>query len=86
VHPHDADAAGIGEGEEAVLESKNGAVSGVVRYDAGVGIGSVSVPHGYSSPRMSHLMSGATDFDPLTGMVLQSGVPVKLRSVEVPAF
>ena len=79
VHPVDAEAAGIADGDEVRVESASGHLVGVARVDESIRPGAVSVPHGFSQPNVGALTSGSTDLDPLTGMVLQSGLAVSIR-------
>ena len=46
--------------------------------DAAIRRGVVSVPHGFGAPNVNALTSTTHDVDPLTGMVLLSGLPVAL--------
>jgi anaerobic selenocysteine-containing dehydrogenase len=82
VHPVDADELGIADGEVVRVSSSSGTLVCVASIDDGIARGAVSVPHGFDGlamPNVSELISGTTDLDPLTGMVLQSGVPVSIE-------
>jgi hypothetical protein len=46
--------------------------------DDTVARGHVSFPHGFEPP-VGSLISSTEDVDPLTGMVRQSGVPVRIE-------
>ena len=79
VHPDDAAARRLQAGAEAVVESAHGRVVATVALDETLRPGVVSLPHGFAEPAIGALTSGRTDADPLTGMVLQSGLRVRLR-------
>lgn len=79
VHPADAKAAGIADGDAVEVRSATGSLVGTARVGDGIRRGAVSVPHGYAQPNVGSLTSGRTGVDPLTGMVLQSGLAVELR-------
>jgi anaerobic selenocysteine-containing dehydrogenase len=78
IHPSDAAAAGITDGGSVRVTSRSGSLVGVAKVGAGIRRGAVSIPHGFAAPNVSTLTTGARDTDPLTGMVLQSGVAVTL--------
>lgn len=78
VHPADAEAAGVVHGQAVEVRSGAGAIVGMLRVDEEIRRGVVSMPHGYAQPNVGNLTSGRVGVDPLTGMVLQSGVPVEL--------
>jgi anaerobic selenocysteine-containing dehydrogenase len=82
LHPADAADAGIVDGGPVRVVSRAGSLVGIARVADAIRRGAVSIPHGYGAPNVSALTSAAWDTDPLTGMVLQSGVPVRL---EVPS-
>jgi hypothetical protein len=47
--------------------------------------GSVSVPHGLQDANVSRLTRAHRgEVDPLTGMIVQSGIPVTISSEEIP--
>ena len=72
----DADRLGVADGDPIVVSSAYGAVHATATVTDELRRGAVSVPHGLGEPNVSHLTSAAADVDPLTGMVLQSGVAV----------
>ena len=47
--------------------------------------GTVSVPHGFATGNAAELTSATTGVYPLTGMVLQSGIAVRISPVGSPA-
>jgi anaerobic selenocysteine-containing dehydrogenase len=80
VHPADAADSRVLDGESVRVTSPAGSLTGTARVDPDIRRGAVSIPHGFLVPNVSRLTTGATGTDPLTGMVLQSGVPVTLTA------
>ena len=78
--PVDAKRLGLSDGAAAVISSKAGSAYGAVRLDPSLRPGTVHVPHGWSAPGVSNLISATADVDALTGMPLQSGVPVTVQA------
>jgi anaerobic selenocysteine-containing dehydrogenase len=78
LHPADADEAGLGQGQRVRVMSPSGEVTGTARIDIAIRRGAVSVPHGFGDPNVNYLTSARQGVDPLTGMILQSGVPVTI--------
>lgn len=81
IHPTDATDAGLSDGSRARVISAAGTLVANVCVDDGVARGHASFPHGFDppvGPRVGALISSA-DADPLTGMVRQSGVPIRLE-------
>jgi hypothetical protein len=78
VHPSDAVTAGVVDGALATVTSANGTTTGRVRVSSELRPGTVSVPHGWTGPDVCRLTSGEDDLDSLTGMVVQSGFPVRI--------
>jgi anaerobic selenocysteine-containing dehydrogenase len=78
VHPDDAAAAGVVDGEPVVVRSAQGELIGVAKVDASVRPGVVSVPHGHQSANVNRLTSKDV-IDAPTGMARYSGVPVSLH-------
>ena len=83
VHPEDAAACGVGEGDAVEVRSASGRVRVTVRLDDGLRRGTVSVPHGWYGANVCRLTS-ATDVDPLTTQPQMSGYPVSLHRVGAP--
>jgi anaerobic selenocysteine-containing dehydrogenase len=79
VHPDDATAAGVVDGQPVAVRSKRGEMVGVARVDPSVRRGVVSVPHGHQRANVNRL-THKDDIDPVTGMAHYSGVPVSLHS------
>jgi hypothetical protein len=64
------------------VSSRSGTLACVASIDDAIARGAVSVPHGFdglAAPNVGELISGTIDVDPLTGMVVQSGVPVSIE-------
>ncbi|MEO8680939.1 MAG: molybdopterin-dependent oxidoreductase [Vicinamibacterales bacterium] len=94
IHPHDADARGIADGQEVDVESRVGLIRVPVKLDAGIMPGVVSLPHGFGHDRegvrlgVARALGGAslndlTDdaaIDPVSGNAVLSGVPVHVRA------
>jgi anaerobic selenocysteine-containing dehydrogenase len=78
VHPDDARAAGLVDGEAVVVRSKRGEMVGVAKVDPSIRRGVVSVPHGHQGANVN-LLTDKDDIDLVTGMTRYSGVPVSLR-------
>jgi anaerobic selenocysteine-containing dehydrogenase len=79
LHPADAEARGIADGDPVVVSSGAGSVEGIAKVTAQIRQGAMSVPHGFSAPNVGHLISNDDHVDPLTGMVLQSSLPVEVH-------
>jgi anaerobic selenocysteine-containing dehydrogenase len=81
VNPHDATAAGISDGDDIDVTSSTGTISGRARVTDDVVSGAVSIPHGLVDQNVSVLTSaGVGTTDPLTGMVVQSGIVITIRA------
>jgi anaerobic selenocysteine-containing dehydrogenase len=79
MHPDDASAAGLADGDDAVVTSGfGGTMTGVVQVDDGIVRGAVGIPHGWATPNVSDLLSVDEGVDPLTGMPTYCCVPVTL--------
>jgi anaerobic selenocysteine-containing dehydrogenase len=80
IHPEDAATAGVTGAPGVAVESATGRLVAPVRITEDVAVGTVSVPHGLAADRnVARLTTGATGtVEPLTGMVVQSGLPVRI--------
>jgi anaerobic selenocysteine-containing dehydrogenase len=78
LHPDDAAAARVVDGEQLVVRSAAGEIVAYAKVDPGMRCGAVSVPHGYESANVNVLTSHL-DTDPLTGMAQYSGVAVEIE-------
>lgn len=74
----DARQHGISDGGDIEIESAHGSMTLEVSVTDDIRQGVISVPHGFASANVCRLTSAAL-VDPLTGMVLQSGLPVVAR-------
>jgi anaerobic selenocysteine-containing dehydrogenase len=82
VHPSDATAHDIVHGGLVRISSVSGSVVASARLDDRMVPGAVFLPHGFSAPNVGDLTSGTLGVDPLSGMVLQSGLAVSLNPVD----
>lgn len=82
VHPTDAAEAGIVDGGPVWVESAFGRLSGIAKVNDSIRRGAVAIPHGWSDPNVSTLLSATEGVDALTGMPTYSGVPVTLGIAE----
>lgn len=81
INPVDAIANGIQDGARITITSAAGSTDGRARFSVDIVPGAVAMSHGWNGPNACALTSIDDDLDPLTGMVLQSGVPITLRPV-----
>lgn len=86
MHPDDAAALSLGEGDAAVCESDTGRISVVIEHDEAVRRGTVTLPHGYGmrfrggaviGPELNRL-TRSDHCDPLTRTPYHKYVPVRL--------
>jgi anaerobic selenocysteine-containing dehydrogenase len=78
VHPDDAAAAGVADGEPVAVRTGRGELVGVAKVDESVRRGAVSVPHAHEGANVNRL-TDKDDLDLLTGMAHYSGFPVTLH-------
>jgi len=78
VHPDDAAAAAVADGQPVVVRSAQGEMVGIAKLDPSMRIGSVSVPHGHQAANVN-LLTCNDHIDPTTGMALYSGISVSLH-------
>jgi anaerobic selenocysteine-containing dehydrogenase len=78
VHPDDADAAGVVDGQPVIVRSPQGELIGVAHVDASTRAGAVSVPHGHQRANVN-VLTCEHDIDQVTGMAHYSGLPVTLH-------
>ena len=78
LHPDDARAAGVADGQPVELSTARGTLTGVAKVDPAIRRGVVSVPHGHHGANVNAL-TDKDELDPVTGMVRYSAVPVALR-------
>jgi anaerobic selenocysteine-containing dehydrogenase len=82
IHPGDAAAHGIADGQSVRVHNTRGAIVLIAKVDAGMRRGVVSIPHGHEQANVNCLTS-VDDVDPLGGMALYSGVPVAVEPMAV---
>jgi anaerobic selenocysteine-containing dehydrogenase len=81
LHPTDAAAAGVTDGQQVTVRSTRGEVVGVARVDPRIRPGVVSVPHGHEHANVN-LLTSTREVDALTGMARYSGIAVSVRPVQ----
>lgn len=79
IHPQDASTSGIEHGDAVLVRSASGAVEGRASITESIRPGAISLPHGFSETNVGALTSTTVGVDALTGMVLQSGLPVSVE-------
>lgn len=67
---------GVADGDTIVISSDHGSINATVQVSDRIERGCVGLPHGWATVDVSRLTSASDSVDPLTGMVLQSGLPV----------
>ena len=80
LHPTDAAAAGIADGQQVIVRSSRGEIVGTAHVVASIRPGVVSVPHGHENANVNHLTS-TLEVDPVTGMTRYSGLQVSVHPV-----
>jgi anaerobic selenocysteine-containing dehydrogenase len=78
LHPEDADARGIGDGDRVRVHNDSGTIELVARIDPGMRRGVASIPHGHLDGNVNCLTSKSA-IDPISGMALYSGVPIEVE-------
>jgi anaerobic selenocysteine-containing dehydrogenase len=97
IHPEDAEAHGVGDGDPVRLSSAHGAVELAARVTDEVGPGTVAVPHGWGHAggwETANAAGGANvnelassepeDLESLAGMAFLNGIPVRIEPVASP--
>jgi anaerobic selenocysteine-containing dehydrogenase len=95
IHPADAEQVGVGDGELVRIESKAGSITLPASVTLEMNPGTIAVPHGWGhhggwqranaagGACSNLLVSTATeDVEPLAGMSILNGIPVRLTRVE----
>ena len=89
LHPDDADSLGVADGDLVLIESPHGSITGVAIGAPDVKQGVVSMAHswggastdddvrGHGVPT-NRLVANDAGYDPITGMAVQSAIPVRL--------
>ncbi len=80
LHPADAEARGIHDGQTVRVSNASGTVDFIARVDPGMRRGVVSISHGHLDSNVNRLTSTAA-IDPISGMAHFSGVPIEIEPV-----
>jgi anaerobic selenocysteine-containing dehydrogenase len=80
IHPTDAAAAGVVDGQQVIVRSTQGEIVGTAHIDPTIRLGVVSVPHGHEHANVN-LLTSTRDVDPLTGMTHYSGIRVSVHPI-----
>ena len=97
VHPDDAAALGLADGDPAVVRSRVGEVTVPVEVTDAIRPGVISIPHGWGHDLAgvqlavaqehagvnSNLLADETLFDPISGNAVLNGIPVEVRAAGV---
>lgn len=78
LHPTDARDRGLSNGDDVQIRSDHGEVQASVLIDPRMTPGVATFPHGFEVRNVGFLTS-AKEIDRLSGMVVQSGIPVEVR-------
>ena len=81
MHPEDAAAAGIIDGEPVEIRSTAGQITLTARVSTAIAAGAVSIQYGWDECNVNRLIDTA-DLDPLTGMARLSGTAITLHRPE----
>ena len=80
LHPYDAAANGIIHGQKVRVHTPNGEIFLTANVSATIRRGVASIPHGHELANVNRLTS-VKEVDKMTGMVLYTGVPIKVEPV-----
>lgn len=80
LHPDDAAAHGIVDGQNVRVHNASGEIVLTAKVDAGMRRGVASIPHGHENANVNFLTS-VEHVDPLGGMALNTGVPIAVEPV-----
>lgn len=78
IHPDDGAAAGVADGQQVIVRSTSGELTGIAKVHDSIRRGAVSIPHGHHVANVNRL-TNKDDIDVVTGMVRYSGIPVSLH-------
>jgi predicted molibdopterin-dependent oxidoreductase YjgC len=78
IHPDDAAASGVADGDAVVVRSERGELTGIATVDSSIRAGAVSVPHGHQRANVNCLTCD-DEIDAPTGMARYSGIPISLH-------
>jgi anaerobic selenocysteine-containing dehydrogenase len=79
MNSQDARTAGVEEGALVRVRSVNGEVQRPLKIDDTLRVGCINVPHGWSDALNVNRLTGTTEVDAITGMVLYSGLEVSVE-------
>jgi anaerobic selenocysteine-containing dehydrogenase len=79
MNSRDAQTAGLEEGAMVKIRSVNGEVKRWLKIDDTLRAGCINVPHGWSDEMNVNRLTGTSDVDSITGMVLYSGLEVSVE-------
>jgi formate dehydrogenase len=95
VHPDDAKAASIADGTVAVVESAHGQLEFAAKVTSDVMPGTIAIPHGWGHAggwRRANAAGGSNsnvlasadpeDIEPIAGMSILNGIPVRIRTAD----
>jgi anaerobic selenocysteine-containing dehydrogenase len=80
IHSETATNLQLAEGDSVLISSPVGSLQAKIIYQNTLRPECVVFPHGWNTPSVSHLTS-YKEVDPLTGMVIQTSIPVSLTKV-----
>jgi anaerobic selenocysteine-containing dehydrogenase len=80
IHPDDADATGVADGDQVEIVTATGALTLLARVTDAVVPGAVSIVHGFGDANVNAILDRHA-LDPLSGMARLSAVPVEVRPV-----
>jgi anaerobic selenocysteine-containing dehydrogenase len=76
----DARKAGLEEGALVRVRSANGEMKRPLKIDDTLRAGCINIPHGWSDELNVNRLTGTSEVDPITGMVLYSGLEVSVEA------
>lgn len=79
MHPEDAAAYGVRNGQMVRVHNENGEITLVAKLDEGMRRGVTSIPHGHGSANINKLTSSVDKIDRLGGMAHFSGVEIQVE-------
>jgi anaerobic selenocysteine-containing dehydrogenase len=80
MNSHDAQSAGVAENQLVRVSSRYGEVCRPLKIDDTLRTGCINVPHGWSDDLNVNWLTGTKEVDPITGMVLFSGLEVQVEA------
>jgi anaerobic selenocysteine-containing dehydrogenase len=81
LHPEDAAANGIIDGQKVRVRTSRGEVSLTAKVSTTIRRGVASIPHGHEVANVNYLTS-VEQVDKMTGMVLYTGIPIEVEPAE----